>query len=134
MSWTTHPFRRRRRRGVASLAVAAAALALVQLWARTPLLTALGALMLLASLWTFYFPVRWRVSEAGVEADYGPWRRRWEWRRFRAFVPRGGGAWLTPFPRPHPLERWRALWLPCPDGVAELHAWLGRRLPRREAP
>jgi hypothetical protein len=131
MSWTTHPFRRQRGRGVAALAVVLATLVLVHAWARSPLLTALGALLLLVSVWPFYVPVRYRLDDAGVEADYGPWRRRWAWDRFRAFVPQADGAVLTPFVRPHPLERWRAVLLPCPDAAA-LQAELARRLARRE--
>jgi len=131
MSWTTHPFRRRRGRGVAALLVAGAALALVQAWAGSLVLTLLGGLLLAFSLWPFYVPVRWRLTATDVTADFIAWRRRWEWGRFRAFVALADGAALTPFARPHPLERWRAVLLPCPERTAELHAWLERRLPRR---
>jgi len=131
MSWTTHPFRRQRARGLAGLGVSLAALALVQAWARTPALTGLGALLLLVSLWPFYLPTRWRLDGSGVAADYGLWRRRWPWERFRAFVPVRGGAVLTPFLRPHLLERWRAVLVPCPAAPERLVAELARRLPRR---
>jgi hypothetical protein len=132
MSWTTHPWRRQRGRGIAALVVMSATVLLVHAWARTPLLTALGALLLLVSVWPFYYPVRWRLDDDGLLADYGPWRRRWRWDRFRAFVPLPDGAVLTPFLRPHLLERWRALALPCPDQATALQAELARRLARRD--
>lgn len=132
MSWTTHPFRRHPGRGLAGLGVSLAALALVQAWARTAALTGLGALLLAVSLWPFYFPTRWRVDGTGVAADYGLWRRRWPWERFRACVPLPGAVVLTPFARPHPLERWRAVVVPCPDAGERLLATLSRRLPCRD--
>lgn len=131
LSWTTHPFRRQRARGMAGLGVSLAALGLVHAWARTAALTGLGALLLLVSLWPFYFPTRWRLDGAGVEADYGLWRRRWPWERFRAFVPVRGAVVLTPFARPHLLERWRAVLVPCPEAGDRLAAILVRRLPCR---
>lgn len=131
MSWTTHPFPRHPARGMAGLAVSLAALGLVQAWARTPALTGLGALLLLVSLWPFYFPTRWRVDGAGVEANYGLWRRRWPWDRFRAFVRLPGAVVLTPFASPHLLERWRAVLVPCPEAGDRLVAVLARRLPCR---
>ncbi|MHB8079710.1 MAG: hypothetical protein ACYDIE_10720 [Candidatus Krumholzibacteriia bacterium] len=109
-----------------------AALGLVQAWARTPALTALGAALLLVSLWPFYFPTRWRLDGAGVAADYGLWHRRWAWERFRAFVPLRGAVVLTPFVRPHPLERWRAVLVPCPEDGDRLAALLAGRLARRD--
>ncbi len=131
LSWTAHPFRRRRGRGWAGLAAAATALGLVHLWARSLALTLLGGVLLAVSLWPFYFPVRWRLSETEITADFGAWRRRWPWERFKGFVALGDGAVLTPFARPHALERWRTLWLPCPERADDLHAWLAQRLPRR---
>lgn len=133
MSWTTHPFRRHKLRGAAALLVAAGTVAAVQAWARTPLLTAAAALVLLLSLWTFYFPTRWRLGEDGVEADYGLWRRRWAWDRFQAFWPLPDGAVVSPFRWPHRLERWRAVALPCPEQAARLQELLAVRLRRREA-
>ncbi len=131
IAWRVHPFARQRGRGVAALATAALALALAHAWARTPLLTAAGAVLIGVSLWPFYFPVRYSLDADGVAADFGLWRRRWPWRRYRAHVPLADAVVLTPFARPHPLERYRALWLPCPDNAAAVAARVAARLPRR---
>jgi hypothetical protein len=108
------------------------ALLLVQTWARTPLLTALGGLVFLLSLWPFYFPVRYHLGEAGVEVDYGLWRRRCPWQRFRAFIPLPDGIILTPFLHPTRLERFRALWLPCPENVLAVRQELPAHLTCRD--
>jgi hypothetical protein len=120
LSWRTHPFRHHRLRGLFGLAVVVAALFLVQSWARTPLLTALGGLLFLFTLWPFYFPVRYRLDQTGVEVDYGLWRRRWPWDRFQVYVLLPGAVLLTPFLHSHRLERFRAVQLPCVGREAEV--------------
>jgi hypothetical protein len=131
LSWRTHPFRRRRLRGAAGLAVACASLVLVQLWARSPWLTLLGGALLTSSLWAFYVPMRYRLDGGGITVDYGPWRRRWPWTRFQVFVPGEGGFFLSPFARPHRLERYRGLFLPCEENRDAVRGWLAARLPAR---
>jgi hypothetical protein len=124
LSWRTHLLRRHPGKGVAALAVVAAALVLVQIGTGSPLLTVLGALLLVSALWPFYFPVHYRVHGEGVEIDYGLWRRRWSWDRFAAYVPLNDGIVLTPFRQSCRLERFRTLFLPCPGRVAELRSRL----------
>ena len=114
------------------MVIALLALALVQAWAQTVLLTALGALLFLLALWPFYFPVFYRLDAAGVEIDYGLWSRRWPWERFQAYVPVTGGVLLTPFRHTHVLERFRSLHLPCPDNLVTVRDALAAHLPCRD--
>lgn len=99
-----------------------ASLLLVHTWARTPVLTGLGGLLFLVTLWPFYFPVRYRLDRHGVQVDYGLWRRHWSWDRFQVHVPLPGAILLSPFRHPHRLERYRALQLPCPGREREVLA------------
>jgi hypothetical protein len=115
------------------LAVIGAALFLVQSWARTPLLTVLGGLLFLITLWPFYFPVRYRLDRHGVAADYGLWQRRWPWDHFRVYVPLPGALLLSPFRQPHRLERFRAVQLPCAGREAEVQRVVADYLEVRSA-
>ncbi len=131
MSWRTHPFRHHRLRGLFGLTVVLACLGLVQAWAHSPLLTLLGGVLFLLTLWPFYFPVRYRLTDTGIEVDYGLWRRSWRWNRFQVYVPLKGAVMLSPFRQPHPLERYRGLQLPCAGREAEVHGVLASHLDQR---
>jgi hypothetical protein len=132
MSWRTHLFSRSPARGLAGILLVLLTLLLVQAVGRTELLTALAALVLVLSVWPFYAPVRYRLDALGVTVDYGLWRRRWPWSRFRAYVPLADGILLTPFAHHTRLERFRAVFLLCPERVEEVRAQLPAELIPRE--
>jgi len=115
------------------LVVVMAALVLVQIWARTPLLTLLGGILFFVSLWPFYFPTRYLLDNQGVEIDYGIWHRRWPWERFRVYVPLDEAFLLSPFVRTNRLERYRSLQLPCPGRESAVGHFLAAHLPQRGA-
>ena len=113
------------------LAVAAACVMLVHGWARTPLLTIVAAVVFVISLWPFYLPVRYRLDASAVWIDYGVWRRRLPWDRFRSYALFPDALVLSPFVSAHPLERFRLTVLPCPENLAGLERYLPAGLVRR---
>jgi hypothetical protein len=114
------------------LVVVVAALVLVHSWARTTLLTLLAGFLFLVTLWPFYFPIRYLLSDQGVAVDYGFWRHRWPWERFRVYVPLEEAFLLSPFVQAHRLERYRSLQLPCPGHEAAVERVLADHLRPRE--
>jgi hypothetical protein len=132
MSWRTHLFRRSPARGLAGILLILLTLLLVQAVGRAELLTVLAALVLALTVWPFYAPVHYRLDSLGVTIDYGLYRRRWPWSRFRAYVPLADGILLTPFAHHNRLERFRAVLLLCPERVEEVRAQLPAELIPRE--
>jgi hypothetical protein len=128
VSWSVHLWRRRPWRGLLGLAILAVTVVSVQAWGKTALLTGLAAVLLLAGVWPFYYPVRYRLDRDGVLIDYGLWRRMYRWERYAACTRVGDGLLLSPGAPFRWLASWRSLHLPCGERLAAVRELIPERL------
>ncbi|MBI5831410.1 MAG: hypothetical protein HZB16_03760 [Armatimonadetes bacterium] len=142
MSWQDHPARRRPRAVVfAVLYVAAASLAL-HLGFRTPWLTLLGRLGLVAAAADFWFPTAYALDANGasVRSLLGARQLAWSAVRCAARVEQQGqcGVMLSPVGEPGLAQRMRSLWLPVAvegePSLDTLVGWVERHALARRVP
>ena len=131
LEWSFNPWRERPARSAMAAALGLAMCATLASLGEPVLLTFALCLAALASLAPLLAPARCRVDDQGATRS-GPFGRdRRAWRDVRRAVRRRAGLLLSPHPRPHWLDPWRALVLPFPGGESErLHSELEPRLAR----
>jgi len=109
LTWTAHPVRRRPQQ----LALVAAVV-LLSAWAilvtlESGYLALLGALLLMVAVAPYWLPSHYRLDDEGVEERRWPRRRRRSWADLRRLQIGPGAALVSPFARPHRLDRFRGL-------------------------
>jgi hypothetical protein len=78
-------------------------------------------------------PARFGVGSQGAWADYRVFRRDFPWSRVRRVSWEKSGLFLSPFPRPTPLENFRGLFLPWgSSNKEEIRAFVEKILGFRE--
>jgi hypothetical protein len=70
-----------------------------------PLITAIGALILVLSVLPFYVPTHFRITPETIEVRGFLLRKSVPWSRFRSSYRDARGVLLTPFTRPSRLDR-----------------------------
>ncbi len=108
-SWTVHPARERPRDLVLVVAVLLLTMGAVLASLESLFLTVLSALFLTVAVAPFLFPTRYTITDTGVSQ-----RRLWrhkarQFRDLRRVQVGAGAALVSPFARPHWLERYRGL-------------------------
>jgi hypothetical protein len=107
--WTVHPFRERRRLGVAVLVFILAAGVGGGLWARGWYWGLFCFLVLFLSLESFYFPTRFRLEETKLVVSRRFSRSEREWGIFRKCTVDSDGLTLSPYRRPTWVEPYRVI-------------------------
>ncbi|MEO0078144.1 MAG: hypothetical protein ABIK86_03990 [candidate division WOR-3 bacterium] len=126
LSWTVHRAREAPRRTAVVLAVILGFLVLTA-WSFGPLLTLLAVVVLFAALNTYFLPVTYSFTDAGVEIDKRLFRTRYEWKQFRRWFRTTGGVVLSPFAQPSGLDNFRGVHLLLPQDPQPVFAYLERR-------
>jgi len=111
LRWTAHPARRRPQ-DVALVA----AVVLLSAWAimvslQSAYLAALAAVVLVLSVSPFLLPTHYRINDDGVEEVRIGRRRFRPWSELRRLQIGAGAALVSPFARPHWLDRHRGILL-----------------------
>ncbi len=75
------------------------------LWALAPF--AVGFL----ATWSFWLPTTYTLTEEGIEVVRTPFRRFYQWERFRRVDPHPDGLFLSPFSKPSARDPFRGLFL-----------------------
>lgn len=138
LAWTVHPARRRPRAALwASLYLLVVAGAL-QLGFRSPALTALGALLLLAACGDFWLPSHYRLTPDAALRERWLGRRSLAWAAVRAAAAGDEGVLLSEVAERGLARAFRSLWLPAaPEQgvtVAELVRWVDKMATSRVRP
>lgn len=119
LTWRVHLARQQPQRAAAAaamiaLATVAAGVALGNFF--WPLLV---CLCLTASLHDFFLPMRYAVTEAGVEARGWLSHHALEWERVRRFYVLPDGVKVSPLAGPSRLEAYRGVFLRCTGEVQD---------------
>ena len=116
LQWTAHPARRRPHHVALLIAVTLFAAYAVLIALQSFFLCGLAVAMLLASTASFWLPTHYQLDDVGVcERRWG--RRRFRpWGDMRRLVVGPTAALLSPFGRPHALDRLRGMMIYFDDG------------------
>jgi hypothetical protein len=107
--WTAHPARRRPRDLFLVLAVVLLTAGAVLASLESLLLTALSAVFLVVAVAQFLFPTHYTLTDAGV-SERRLWRHKVrQWADLRRLQVGPAAALVSPFARPHWLDRYRGL-------------------------
>ncbi len=126
LSWTVHRAKETPRRTVVVLAVLLGFLAMTA-WSFGPVLAVLAVVVLFAALNTYFLPVTYSFTDAGVEVDKKLFRTSYEWKQFRRWFRTTGGVVLSPFAQRNALDNFRGVHLLLPGDPAPVFAYLERR-------
>jgi hypothetical protein len=107
--WTAHPARRRPRDVALVVAVVALTSAAVLVSFASAWLALLAAAILLVAVAPFLLPTRYTITAGGITAERAFRRRERRFADLRRLEIGPGAALLSPFARPHPLDRHRGL-------------------------
>jgi hypothetical protein len=133
LDWTVHPVRRNMWRS-ALVTAFIILVAIVVYWSTASnAFTVLALVVLLLSLAKFYFPTRYRLSQAGVAVKTTTQTLTKTWSQFRSFYPDKNGVLLSPFTRPTRMENFRGLYLMCRDNKDEVIVFVKERLQASKA-
>lgn len=107
--WTAHPARSRPRDVALVVAVVSVTSAAVLLSFASAWLALLAAAILLVAVAPFLLPTRYTITDAGIAARRAFRRRERRFAELRRLEIGPGAALVSPFARPHPLDRQRGL-------------------------
>jgi hypothetical protein len=86
----------------------------------------LAAGLLLAAISDFLFPIRYRMTEEGMEARGLVMRRRMGWSQVKRVVRDELGVKLTPLARPSRLEAYRGIYCWFAENADEVMEFIAR--------
>jgi hypothetical protein len=111
LTYSLHLARRQPRKAAAAVALIAAASIVAGYGSRTPLLGLVACALLIASVSDFLFPLRFHLSEDGIEARGLLTRRRMSWSQVRSVRRDTLGVKLSPLARRSRLEAYRGIYV-----------------------
>ncbi|MBK9071225.1 MAG: hypothetical protein IPL79_09530 [Myxococcales bacterium] len=109
LAWTAHPARRRPHHVALLIAITLFAAYAVLVALQSFFLCGLAIAILLASTASFWLPTHYQLDGEGVRERRWGRRRRRSWAQIRRLVIGPQAALISPFARPHPLDRMRGL-------------------------
>ncbi len=131
LSWTVH--RARETPGKTALVSFFMLLFMVfTYWAFGVLLLVVALVVLFAATHTYFLPVKYTFSGAGVTVDKQIFSYTYEWSRFRRFFRTSGGVVLSPFEKPNFLDNFRGVHLLLPADETAIIAYLRERFAEKE--
>jgi len=114
--------RKRPLRAAVTIALIALVLAIGWVWVH-PFVAFLMGLFLLNAVGEFLFPIRYKITNEGVEVSSFLHDRKLRWEQIRRLVAFHDSVFLSPFPKPNRLDSLRGVWLRWdgePEGLQEL--------------
>lgn len=111
LDYVCHPAKRDMRITALTTVFIVICIILVWLISFSPILTALGVLILFGSLTGFYFPSRYIFYNDHLIVKSTVQTLRKDWSLFRSYYPDKNGVLLSPFARPTRLENFRGTYI-----------------------
>jgi hypothetical protein len=130
--WRTHPLGDDPRRALLFCLALAVTLAIVWWSFRHLGWTLFAALLLSGSLYRFWLPMHYRLSETELESRQGFLRVTRRLADFRRVELEARGAFLSPYAEPNRLEQYRGVYLPYPADSEPLKRFLRHKFPGAE--
>jgi len=127
--WRIHPLRDDPRRAILFLAALAGTLLVVWWSFHHAGWVLFAALLLAGSLYRFWLPIHYRVTEDELVTRQGFLRLTRRLEDFRRVDFERHGAFLSPFAEPNRLEHYRGYFLPYPADSEALKSFLRRKFP-----
>ena len=109
ISWTVHPARQRPADAALAAAIVSLAAWAVLVSLHSLLLTGLAVAILLVATAAFWLPTTYILDDTSVTEQRLGRRRVRAWQELRRFTVGTRGALLSPFARPHWMERYRGM-------------------------
>ena len=132
LAWSVHLARRRPRQAVLVAAFIIGPSVLAAYAFGSPFFGLLAAVLLTASVGDYAFPLRFTLSEGGIDARGLIHRRRMSGRQVRRVLRDDLGVKLSPLPRPSRLDAFRGIYLWFEGNAEEVMAAIDHHV-RREA-
>ncbi|MCX7967020.1 MAG: hypothetical protein N3B10_00865 [Armatimonadetes bacterium] len=110
LEWTVHMARKQLLKATVTIAIIAFVLAVGWIWVH-PFIAFLMALFLMNVVGEFLFPVRYRVTEEGVEVSSFLSDRKIRWEQVRRLDVFNDRVFLSPYPKPSRLDSLRGVWI-----------------------
>lgn len=107
LTWTVHPLVDRPLRSLLLIVILSTILAAVYLAYKSPFWVILSGMLLFVSLFGYFVPTSYELSEQGVQVKRGPNKYFLPWSRFRSYCFDSRGVLLSPFTEPNRLENFR---------------------------
>ena len=126
MQWTIHLARGRPRRAIGALGIAAAGAVCAGVGFGSVWVGMLAAGLLLAAISDFLFPIRYRMTEEGMEARGLVMRRRMGWSQVKRVVKDELGVKLSPLAWPSRLEAYRGIYCWFAENADEVMEFIAR--------
>ena len=111
IEWSIHLARRRPRQAAGAIGLIVLGAAAAGFGFGSALLGGLAAILLVASVSDYLFPLRFALTEAGAEARGALLRRRIAWSQVRRARRDHLGVKLSPLPRHSRLDAYRGIYL-----------------------
>jgi hypothetical protein len=122
MEWTVHMARKQPLKAAATIAIIASTIAVGWVWVH-PLIAFLMGLFLLNAVGDFLFPIRYKVTEEGIEVSSFLRDKKVRWEQIRRLDAFRDSVFLSPYPKPSRLDNLRGVWLYWdsePEGLKRL--------------
>jgi len=132
LSWVAHPARIRRTASLLVLVFMHAVFIMVYLITSSILMITLAALIFTATLSTFFFPTKYKISKNRVKIKYLVNKVDKDMNSFRSYYPDKNGVLLSPFPKPSRLENFRGVYVRYHQNKAEVDAFIKKIFEERE--
>jgi hypothetical protein len=126
LSWTIH--RARETPAKTALAIGfITAFTVFTFWVFGPALALLSLVVFFAALNSYFLPVTFRFTDAGIIVDKRVYKVNYKWEQFRRWFRTSGGIVLSPFSRKTFLDNFRGVHLLLPRDPSAIIAYLDRR-------
>ena len=132
LSWVSHPARIRRTASLLVLVFMHAVFIMVYLITSSILMITLAALIFTATLSTFFFPTKYKISKNRVKIKYLVNKVDKDMNSFRSYYPDKNGVLLSPFSKPSRLENFRGVYVRYHQNKAEVDAFIKKIFEERE--
>ncbi len=119
ITWTVHPARQRPADAALGAAIVSLAAWAVLVSLQSLLLTGLALVILLVATAAFWLPTTYILDDTSVTEQRLGRRRIRAWHELRRFTVGSRGALLSPFARPHRMDRYRGIVLLFGDQAPE---------------
>jgi hypothetical protein len=119
LEWHVHLARRHPRRAIIVAVAVLAVAAICYAAFRQPVFALVSGVLVALSTADFLVPIRYRVTEGGIEMRCGLSLRRMTWSQVRSCYRDESGLKLSPLPAPSRLEAFRGIYLWFGDDNAE---------------
>lgn len=122
MEWTVHMARKQPLKAAATIVIIAFTIAAGWVWVH-PLIAFLMGLFLLNAVGDFLFPIRYKVTEEGIEVSSFLRDKKVRWEQIRRLNVFHDSVFLSPYPKPSRLDNLRGVrlyWDNGPEGLKRL--------------